>query len=65
MKTLPLNEVCDYVMGQAPPSETYNDKGEGTLFIRQEILEIYIPLQTNTPLSQLSLDKKEMYFYVL
>lgn len=29
-----LNEVCEFIMGQAPPSSTYNDDGKGSLFVR-------------------------------
>ncbi len=40
-KTLPegwerkkLKEVCVFIMGQAPPSSSYNNEGKGVLFIR-------------------------------
>jgi type I restriction enzyme, S subunit len=32
--TRPLGEMADFIMGQAPPGTEYNDRGEGTLFVK-------------------------------
>jgi type I restriction enzyme S subunit len=29
-----LGQIVDFVLGQAPSSKSYNEKGEGTLFVR-------------------------------
>jgi type I restriction enzyme, S subunit len=34
MKTVKLNEVCEVIAGQSPPSSTYNDKGDGIPFFQ-------------------------------
>jgi hypothetical protein len=31
MKLVPLSEIADIAMGSAPPSDTYNEIGEGIL----------------------------------
>lgn len=49
MELLGLNEVSDFVMGQAPHSSTYNDTGEGDLLIKAgDFGELYPTPETYT-----------------
>ena len=34
MKSKPLNQVAEIIMGQSPPGETYNEHGEGMIFFQ-------------------------------
>ena len=34
MKTVKISDVCELIAGQSPPSNTYNDKGEGIPFFQ-------------------------------
>ncbi|MCC6384487.1 MAG: restriction endonuclease subunit S [Bacteroidia bacterium] len=46
MKLEKLGNIADFKMGQAPHSDTYNDKGEGTLLIKAGDFGFHYPTPT-------------------